>query len=141
MLILSLPKVVVMETFKITCEDNIVTARMAARQKGAELGLSMVNKTRIATAVSELARNCLTFGGGGKMEMDIIENNKKQGLRFVFTDEGPGIQDIEKALDDGFSTGNGLGQGLPGSRRLMDELKIESEPGQGTRVEIIKWKR
>ena len=99
-----------------------------------------MDKTRIATAVSELARNALIHGGGGRMEMCRRENGEGDGIHFVFVDSGNGIADIERALDEGFTTSGGLDQGLPGSKRLMDELTIESRPGHGTRVEVTKWK-
>lgn len=129
-----------MEIFEIRSEEDIVRARMAARTTAEKLGFSIVNKTRIATAVSELARNVYNHGGGGRMEIEDIREGKKAGIRCIFTDQGQGIPDIEQAMGDGFSTGNGLGQGLPGSKRLMDNLKVESQIGKGTRVEIVKWK-
>ena len=129
-----------METLEITKEEHIVTTRIAARNKASELGLSVLNKTRVATAVSELARNVYTYGGGGRMDMDVVEKDGRKGLRCVFVDQGPGIADIEQAMRDGFSTGKGLGHGLPGAKRLMDHFKIESELGKGKRVEVIKWK-
>lgn len=128
-----------MEKIKITREEHIVTARLAARNQATFMGMSMLNKTRVATAVSELARNIYKYGGGGWMEIDIIENAGRKGLRCIFIDEGPGINDVELALSDGFTTGKGLGQGLPGSKRLMDEFMIDTGPGQGTRIEVIKW--
>ncbi len=129
-----------MEIFEILSEEDIVRARMAARTTAEKLGFSIVDKTRIATAVSELARNVYNHGGGGRMEIEEIREGKISGIRCIFTDQGQGIPDIEQAMGDGFSTGNGLGQGLPGSKRLMDNLKIESQVGKGTRVEIVKWK-
>ena len=129
-----------MEMIEITSEEDIVNARLAARNKAAEFGFSLVNKTRIATAVSELARNIYKYSDGGQMEMDILKEGGRIGLRCVFIDRGPGIKDIEQAMSDGFTTSNGLGHGLPGSKRLMDEFEIASEAGKGTRVKVVKWK-
>lgn len=129
-----------METIEILTEDHIVLARQAARDLADKIGFSIVNKTRVATAVSELARNVWTYCGGGQMEFEKITDGERIGIRCVFVDEGPGIADIEEAMTPGFSTADGLGQGLPGSKRLMDELKIESEVGKGTRVEVVMWK-
>ena len=129
-----------MDRIDIESEKDIVVARTAARNLAGDLGFSVMNKTRIATAVSELARNVLVHGGGGYMEMEAVSNSPKTGVRCVFVDHGPGIGDIQQALSDGFSTGNSLGQGLPGAKRLVDDLQITSELGQGTRVEMVKWK-
>ncbi len=129
-----------MEVFEIRSDEDIVRARQAARTTAEKLGFSIVNKTRIATAVSELARNVYKHGGGGRMEIEEIREGKKAGIRCIFTDQGQGISDIEQAMGDGFSTSNGLGQGLPGSKRLVDNLKVESQMGKGTQVEIVKWK-
>ena len=129
-----------MITVDIMNEYDIVQARHVARDLADEINFSIVDKTRIATTVSELARNIYCHAGGGRMEMEKINNDSRIGIRLVFIDEGKGIPDIEQALQDGFSTGNGLGQGLPGSKRLMDEFDIESKVGKGTRVMVIKWK-
>lgn len=128
-----------MISIDIQTEDDIVRARQAVRDFAAELGFSTMNKTRIATAVSELARNVHVHAGGGRMELDLAINGSRSGIRCTFVDEGPGIPDIEQALADGFSTAGSLGQGMPGSKRLTDEMRVESEPGKGTRVEVIKW--
>lgn len=128
-----------MDAYEILNEDDIVSARSAARSLAGELGFSVIDMTRIATAVSELARNALTHGGGGRMEIANASANGKSGLRCTFVDHGPGIPDIDKAMSDGFSTGSSLGHGLPGAKRLVDEFEIESQFGKGTRVEIIKW--
>ncbi len=129
-----------MKVFEIRSDEDVVRARQAARTTAEKLGFSIVNKTRIATAVSELARNVYKHGGGGRMEIEEIREGEKAGIHCIFTDQGPGIPDIEQAMSDGFSTAHGLGQGLPGSKRLMDNLKVESQMGKGTRVEIVKWK-
>jgi serine/threonine-protein kinase RsbT len=129
-----------MEVIEIHNEQHIVLARQTARRVAEKLGFRLVDKTRVATAVSELARNVYVHGGGGLMEIEEIHQGERIGLRFIFIDEGPGIASVEQAMQDGFSTSKGLGQGLPGSKRLMDYLQIESELSKGTRVETIKWK-
>ena len=129
-----------MDEIEIQTEDDIVLARQAARDVAGSLQFSLIDKTRVATAVSELARNTLVHGGGGKVQIVQIDHNHQRGIRCVFIDQGPGIADINEALGDGYSTGDSLGQGLPGSRRLTDDFRISSVPGQGTTVEITKWK-
>ena len=129
-----------MDRIEIRCEEDIILSRTAARNLADELGFSVMNKTRVATAVSELARNVIQHASGGYMEMESVSESSKQGIRCAFVDEGPGIENIEQALSDGFSTGNSLGQGLPGSKRLVDELNVISDVGKGTRVEMLKWK-
>jgi serine/threonine-protein kinase RsbT len=129
-----------MEVIEIINEQHIVQARQIARRVAEKLGFRLVDKTRVAAAVSELARNVYVHGGGGRMEIEEIHQGERIGIRFIFIDEGHGIPNVEQAIQDGFSTSNGLGQGLPGSKRLMDYLQIESELGKGTKVETIKWK-
>jgi serine/threonine-protein kinase RsbT len=129
-----------MEVIEIINEQHIVQARQIARRVAEKLGFRLVDKTRVAAAVSELARNVYVHGGGGRMEIEEIHQGERIGIRFIFIDEGHGIPNVEQAIQDGFSTSNGLGQGLPGSKRLMDYLQIESELGKGTKVEAIKWK-
>jgi serine/threonine-protein kinase RsbT len=129
-----------MEVVEIHNEEHIALARQLARRVAEKLGFTLVDKTRVATAVSELARNVYVHGSGGLMEIEEIHQGERIGIRFIFIDEGPGIASVEQAMQDGFSTSKGLGQGLPGSRRLMDDLQIESELGKGTKVETIKWK-
>jgi serine/threonine-protein kinase RsbT len=99
-----------------------------------------VDQTKIVTAASELARNTVIYGGGGVMMLEMLENNGRKGLRLTFEDQGPGIPDIERALTDGFTTGSGLGLGLGGARRLVNEFEIESRPGNGTRIAVVRWK-
>jgi len=131
-----------MEVIDIRTERDVVRARQMARSLAEELGFSLVDKTRIATAVSELARNVFLHGGGGRMEYGVVSEGVKKGIRCVFIDTGPGIPDVNLALQDGFTTTtSGLGQGLPGAKRLMDGMTVESEPGKGTRVEVVTWKR
>lgn len=102
--------------------------------------MGIVNQTKLITATSEIARNMLIYGGGGIMKLEVITRGKLEGIQLVFEDKGPGIADIEKAMQDGFTTGKTLGMGLPGARRLVNEFAIQSLPGQGTTVKILKWK-
>jgi serine/threonine-protein kinase RsbT len=110
------------------------------REWAIRLGFNLVDQTKLVTAASELARNTLVHGGGGQMCLERLTNGSRQGLRLTFEDQGPGIPDIELALQDGYTTGGGLGLGLGGARRLTNEFDIFSHPGQGTRVCITKWK-
>ena len=127
--------------FNILDEEDIIHTRRVAREQAEQLGFSIMDKTRVATAVSELARNVFHHGGGGYMEIEAIHREGQRGLRCVFIDEGPGIVDIELALTDGYTTGNTLGHGLPGAKRLVDELTITPNNAQGARVEMVKWCR
>lgn len=120
--------------------SDVVAARQKVRQWATELKFSLVDQTKLVTATSELARNALDHGQGGDMSLEVISNNGKSGLRLAFEDQGPGIADIDQALKDGFTTGQGMGLGLGGSKRLVNEFSIESEVGKGTKVTIIRWK-
>jgi serine/threonine-protein kinase RsbT len=111
-----------------------------ARKWAVELGFTLVDQTKIVTAASELARNMIVHGGGGKLTIDSLNDGNRRGLRLVFQDEGPGIADVALALKDGYSTGTGLGLGLGGSKRLANEFEIHSHPGQGTRVAFTRWR-
>jgi serine/threonine-protein kinase RsbT len=122
-----------------TAED-VVSIRQAVRQRAVELGFNLVDQTKIVTAASELARNTVQYGGGGQVTIEGIESLGRRGLRLTFADNGPGIADLEMAMRDGYTTGGGLGLGLSGARRLSNEFQIESQPGQGTRVVIIRWR-
>ncbi|WP_228982255.1 anti-sigma regulatory factor [Paraburkholderia gardini] len=124
----------------ITNDGQIVRLRQYVRERAVEQGLSLVDQTKLVTAASELARNTLMHGGGGEAQCDVLERNGRRGVRLVFVDRGPGIADISRALTDGFTSGNGLGLGLGGARRLCDEFDIRSTPGEGTTVTITKWK-
>lgn len=128
------------ETMNITTSADIVRVRQAVRQMAVELKFSLVDQTKIVTAASELARNTLEYGGGGTVQMEELETFNRTGLRLIFADQGPGIPDLELALRDGFTTGGGLGMGLGGTKRLMNEFEIVSRVGEGTWVTIIKWK-
>lgn len=125
----------------INSDQDIVAARQRGRALALELGFSPVDSTLIAAAISELARNIVSYAGAGEIRLKMIQNPTRQGILIVAADEGPGIHDLQQALRDGFSTSGSLGLGLPGVRRLMDEFEITSEPGRGTRVEVKKWKQ
>lgn len=128
------------ETMEIRSSADVVLVRQAVRQFAVEIGLGLVDQTKIVTAASELARNTLDYGGGGTATLETLQEGGRRGLRLTFDDQGPGIPDIEMALKDGFTTGNGLGMGLSGAKRLANEFEIASVVGQGTRVTIIRWK-
>jgi serine/threonine-protein kinase RsbT len=119
-------------------QHDIVMARQVVRRLSQELRFSLVDQTKMVTAASELARNTLIYGGGGEMHWHTLTNATKRGLRLVFTDQGPGIADLDLALTDGWTSGNGLGLGLSGARRLVNEFDIETSP-TGTRVTIVRW--
>jgi serine/threonine-protein kinase RsbT len=133
-------RVVSAESLPIRISDDIVLVRQAVRQKSVALGFGLVDQTKIVTASSELARNTLDHGGGGSALLELVENGTRSGLRITFEDQGPGIADIDLALTDGYTTGNGMGLGLSGSKRLSHEFELWSKPGEGTRVSILRWK-
>ncbi len=124
----------------IRTSDDVVQVRQRVRSSALEAGLSLVDQTKIVTAASELARNTLIYGGGGTMRIEVIADGIKRGVRLTFEDQGPGIADIQLALTDGYTTGNGLGLGLSGAKRLSNEFSIDSKLGAGTRVTIARWK-
>lgn len=128
------------ENLPIASESDVVLVRQAVRTCAAGLGFSLVDQTKIVTAASELARNTLQHGGGGTCTIEPVENGFRRGLRLVFEDHGPGIPDIKLALTDGYTTASGMGLGLSGSKRLVNEFDIKSKIGEGTRVTIVKWK-
>jgi serine/threonine-protein kinase RsbT len=128
------------DTQPLKNSNDVVMARQKVRQWATELRFSLVDQTKLVTAASELARNALDHGKGGMMTMETLVNGTKSGLRLVFEDQGPGIADIDQALKDGFTTGNGMGLGLGGSKRLVSEFSIESEVGKGTKISVIRWK-
>ena len=131
--------VVSTENVPVKTEPDVVAVRRRVREVASQLGLSLVDQTKIITAASELARNTIIYGGGGSMEMQVL-NGPRNGVRLIFQDNGPGIPDIELALRDGFTTGSGLGLGLGGSKRLVNEFDIVSYPGSGTKITITRWK-
>ena len=120
--------------------DDIIKARHLVRDCAIFIGLSLVDQTKIVTAASELARNTLVHGGGGEMRLQVLNDGPRRGVKAMFVDSGPGIPDIDLAMKDGYSTRGGLGLGLSGSRRLVNEFAIESQPGKGTTVSIVRWK-
>jgi serine/threonine-protein kinase RsbT len=124
----------------IRTSADVVAVRQQVRARAIEAGFSLVDQTRIVTAASELARNTLDYGGGGRAIVDLVSEPGRTGLRMAFEDEGPGIPDVEKALSDGYTTGRGLGLGLGGARRLMSEFTIETRVGEGTRVVAVRWR-
>lgn len=128
------------KTMSITRSADIVLVRQAVRQLAVDLKFSLVDQTKIVTAASELARNTLDYGGGGTVTLEALESGIRLGLQLIFEDQGPGIPDIELALKDGFTTGGGLGMGLGGAKRLMNQFEIVSHVGEGTRITIIKWR-
>lgn len=127
------------EKLPVHVPPDIVRVRQVVRAWAVEIGLSLVDQTKIVTAASELARNTVTYGGGGTVELESITDGGRRGLRLTFLDHGPGIADIKQALTDGFTTGTGLGLGLGGARRLSNEFEIRSQPGTGTTVRITRW--
>ena len=128
------------DTLPLTTSEHIVLVRQAVRQRAVELGFSLVDQTKLVTAASELARNALQHGGGGRVVMEVVSDGIRRGVRLAFEDQGPGIADIQLAMKDGYSTGGGLGLGLSGAKRLSNEFAISSTPGGGTRVVITRWK-
>jgi serine/threonine-protein kinase RsbT len=124
----------------IRSQEDIVRVRQTTRERAIVQGFSLVDQTKIVTAASELARNTLEYGGGGEVTFELLYQGARKGLRLTFEDRGPGIPDIELALKDGYTTGNGLGLGLSGARRLSNEFAIDSRPGEGTRVAITRWR-
>ena|SRR5690242_15029074 len=128
------------ETLQIRTSEDVVRVRQQVRSGAVEIGLSLVDQTKIVTAASELARNTLDYGGGGTVRIEQLQDGLRRGLRLVFEDQGPGIPDIDVALKDGYTTGGGLGLGLGGAKRLSNEFSIASKPGEGTRVTIARWK-
>jgi len=128
------------ETLPVRSSAEVVSVRHAVRRYAIELGFTLVEQTKIVTAASELARNMVDYGGGGAMVIEALDDGARRGLRLIFEDHGPGIADITQALRDGFTSGNGMGLGLGGAKRLSNEFDIQSAPGQGTRVTIARWR-
>jgi len=131
-----------MDELPIRSGDDVVRVRQHVRTAAAASGLSLVDQTKLVTAASELARNTLVYGGGGVARVEAVKSaNGRGGIRLQFTDEGPGIPDVDLALTDGWTSGSGLGLGLSGARRLVDEFELISKPGTGTSVTVVKWSR
>jgi serine/threonine-protein kinase RsbT len=130
------------EVLAISSGNDVVRVRQLVRVAAADNGLSLVDQTKLVTAASELARNTLIHGGGGHATIEVVKSpNGRTGIKLSFTDEGPGIPNLELALTDGWSSGSGLGLGLSGARRLVDEFELDSKPGTGTSVKVVKWSR
>ena len=128
-------------TLPLRSDEDVVGLRRHVRERAVAIALSLVDQTKLVTAASELARNTIKYGGGGEVHLDVLEDGYKRGVGLIFVDNGPGIPDLDQALRDGFTTGGGLGLGLGGSRRLVDEFEIDSRTGEGTAVSVVKWKR
>lgn len=128
------------EELPVRIEQDVVMARQAVRRLAVELKFSLVDQTKMVTAASELARNTVVYGGGGTMRCDVLVDGGKSGLRLTFEDQGPGIPDMSLAMKDGWTSGSGMGMGLSGAKRLVNEFEIVSEVGKGTRVTITRWK-
>jgi serine/threonine-protein kinase RsbT len=132
--------VVELARFSLRSDVEIVAARRGVGQWAQRIGLTILDRTKVVTAASELARNTVVYGGGGVMSLEIVRDGSRQGLRLTFEDQGPGIADVDRALADGYSTGSGMGLGLPGARRLMNEFELTSTVGVGTCVTVVRWK-
>lgn len=128
------------ESLPIRTEPDVVKVRQAVRAWSIELKFGLVEQTKMVTAASELARNTLGHGKGGDVKMEIVQDGDRRGLRLTFEDQGPGIPDVKQAMRDGYTTGGGMGLGLPGSKRLVNEFEITSTVGAGTRVSVCRWK-
>lgn len=128
------------ETFSIRSQDDIVKARQVTREWALMQAFSLIDQTKIVTAASELARNTVQHGGGGEVRLEALQEGPRRGLRLTFSDQGPGIPDVSLALKDGYTTAGGMGLGLSGSRRLVNDFEIHSELGIGTRVTITRWR-
>jgi len=128
-------------TLPLRSDEDVVGLRRHVRERAVAIALSLVDQTKLVTAASELARNTIKYGGSGEVHLDALEDGFKRGVGLIFVDNGPGIADLEMALRDGYTTGGGLGLGLGGSKRLVDEFEIDTRPGEGTAVSIVKWKR
>jgi serine/threonine-protein kinase RsbT len=127
------------DTMPLRTSDDVVRVRQAVRARAVAIGFSLVDQTKIVTAASEIARNTVDYGGGGEMRVEVLRNGQRRGVRLTFSDSGPGIRDIDQAMRDGFTTGNGLGLGLSGAKRLCNDFDIKSAPGSGTTVTIARW--
>lgn len=128
------------EVVAVRAATEVVNVRHVVRRAAIDQAFSLVEQTKIVTAASELARNMVDYGGGGDLKVELLSDGIRKGVRLTFEDQGPGIPDIQQALRDGFTTGKGLGLGLGGAKRLSNEFQIDSAPGRGTRITIVRWK-
>jgi serine/threonine-protein kinase RsbT len=128
------------ETIALRTSDDVVRARQAVRARAIEAGFGIVDQTKLVTAASEVARNTVDYGGGGTLRIEIVREGSRRGVQLTFSDNGPGIADIEQAMTDGYTSGGGLGLGLGGAKRLSNEFTIDSAPGKGTTVTLARWK-
>jgi serine/threonine-protein kinase RsbT len=128
------------ETLPVRTSDDVVRVRQAVRSRTIAAGFSLVDQTKLITAASEIARNTVDYGGGGTLRIEVLRNGTRRGVRLVFADQGPGIADLKQAMTDGFTSGKGLGLGLSGAKRLVNEFDIASAPGCGTVVTLARWK-
>ena len=129
------------QRIEVTSDQDVVRVRQLVRTTAVAVKLSLVDQTKLVTAASELARNTLVYGGGGAVEVSRVDNGRREGIRIVFADRGPGIADLDLALTDGYTTGGGLGLGLSGARRLVDEFDVDTAVGRGTTITVTKWCR
>lgn len=134
------PIVLNRDTLTIVREQDVVPFRNRVKEYAVKIGMSLVNQTKLITGASELVRNMLKYARGGVVSIEVISKGRDNGIRLIFEDKGPGIPDIARAMTDGFTTGKSMGLGLPGTKRLMNEFEITSEPGKGTTVTVVKWK-
>lgn len=128
------------ETIPVRTSDDVVRVRQAVRARAVAAGFSLVDQTKIVTAASEIARNTVDYGGGGTLCLEVLREGPRRGVRLTFADQGPGIADLEQAMTDGYTTGNGLGLGLSGAKRLCNEFRVNSAPGTGTIVTLARWR-
>lgn len=128
-------------TLPLRGDEDVVGLRKQVRERAVAIGLSLVDQTKLVTAASELGRNTIKYGGGGEVHLDSLSDGIRNGIGLLFVDNGPGIPDLDLALRDGYTTGGGLGLGLSGSKRLVDEFEIDTRVGEGTAVAVVKWKR
>src|ERR1700733_13135144 len=128
------------ETMPLRNSDDVVRVRQAVRARAIAAGFSLVDQPKILTAASEVGRNTVDYGGGGTLRIELLRDGRRTGVRLTFTDQGPGIADIAKAMTDGYTTGGGLGLGLSGAKRLSNEFDIQSAPGKGTRIMLGRWR-
>lgn len=128
------------ETLPLRASDDVVRVRQAVRARAVAAGFSLVDQTKIVTAASEIGRNTVDYGGGGTLRIEVLRDRERRGVRLTFTDQGPGIPDLARAMTDGYSTGSGLGLGMSGAKRLSNEFEVKSAPGQGTTVILARWK-